>query len=45
MEKTGIGPVVGIIILIVVLVVGGVYFFLKEQARFNTPPIVETVNA
>ncbi len=44
-ERMRIGPLMAIIILILIFVVGGIYFFLYEKARLNTPPVQQTVNA
>lgn len=40
-----IGPLAAIVILILLFVAGGVYFFLHEKARLNTPPVQQTINA
>jgi hypothetical protein len=40
-----VGPTIGIVILIILVAIGGIYFFYKEDQRFHTPPVQETVNA
>jgi hypothetical protein len=44
-SKWGFGPIVAIVILIAIFALGGVYFFMREQARLSAPPIQETINA
>ncbi len=36
---------VAIALLILVFAAGGVYFFVREKALLNTPPVQETINA
>ena len=33
------GPVVGAVIIVGLLVVGGLYFFLMQEQKLNTPPM------
>ena len=44
-EKLGVGPMVAIVVLILMFAAGGVYFFLREQARLSAPPVIETINS
>ncbi|MES2202973.1 MAG: hypothetical protein V4474_01475 [Patescibacteria group bacterium] len=44
-ERLGVGPMVAIALLILVFAAGGVYFFVREKALLNTPPVQETINA
>ncbi|HEY5383571.1 MAG TPA: hypothetical protein VIJ88_03395 [Candidatus Paceibacterota bacterium] len=37
-ERSGVGPIVGTIIVVMLIVLGGLYFFINQAAKLHAVP-------